>query len=188
VYRFLIYLCILFSTGCQTLSNYLPADKLAIHAGFSCSAITGNDMTSIPAAVRYEVNTNRLIRLNPRYGKLNFGIEIFGNTILRPEVGELVGITPVLRYCTPTRSNFRLYIEAGAGPSYLSINTHEQEKKGFTFYDQVGIGVEFSPTVGMSFIFGYRFSHISHGGILRTKNRGIEGDTIIFGLSFDLGP
>jgi hypothetical protein len=187
-FRFLACIYILLFSGCHTLSSYLPADKFAVHAGFSWSAIIGNDMTSLPSAVRYEVNTNRVIQLNPRYGELNFGIEIFGNTIFSPEVGELVGITPVLRYRSPSCSNFRLYMEAGAGPGYLGINTHEQEKKGFTFYDQIGIGVEFSPKAGMAFIFGYRFSHISHGGILQTKNRGIEGDTVIFGLSFDLGP
>jgi len=78
----------------------------------------------------------------------------------------------------------KIYLEGGAGPIYLGLKTHEQEKPGFSFLDQLGLGIELHPTQKLGIILGYRLTHMSHAGLLRTKNRGIESNTILLGLRF----
>lgn len=183
MWRILCLLFVTLFTGCGNLTQYIIPDRAAIHSGFSWSAIQGDDIQAVPAALRVEYNTNRLIRLNPRYGRLDLGIEAFGLSVIQPGLNEIVGITPLLRYSYPLHPRLRAYLEGGAGPIYLGVDTFEQERSGFSFYDQVGAGIELELRPRMSLILGYRFSHISHGRVLRTRNRGIEGDSLIIGLS-----
>lgn len=184
MFRYLLCCFLLLATGCSSLSKYIVPDKVAIHSGYGWGELTGPDMQYVPTAIRFEATTNNLLRLDRKYGKLNLGVEAFGLAIVEPELNQIVGITPLLRYSYPIHPRFDIYLEGGAGPIYLGLDTYEQEKSGFSFYDQVGAGVGIHIQPKMSLILGYRFSHISHGRVLQTRNRGIEGNTVIFGFSF----
>jgi lipid A 3-O-deacylase len=188
-YCFLILLPLFLAfPGCAYLSKITP-DRLAAHSGFSWSAIDGDDIQTVPAAIRIEFNTNELIQLSPKYGRLNIGIEAFGNSTIEPELGLLVGVAAMIKYSYDVNDILSLYLEGGAGPNYLSLGTYEQSKSGFNFYDQIGAGIELrpGPRSPHSLILGYRFGHISHAGLRSSRNRGIETDTIIFGFSTKFG-
>ena len=171
------------SAGCQVLKDSFHPDRLAIHSGYTFSEIKGENVRAVPSAIRFENNFHYLPR---KYGKLNIGVEAFGLAVIEPNLNKIVGITSMLRYSYPITGRFSPYIEGGAGPIYLGFNTYEQERKGFSFYDQIGGGLEIKIYKRLHLILGYRFTHISHGGLLSTRNRGLEGHTTIFGFSFEL--
>lgn len=182
--RYLCYLLILLCCGCNTLLDGYRYIDTTSEIGYTYANIKGEDINAIPISIRPSWNINRVIHLNPKYGFLDWGIEGFAFALLEPDRGAIAGITPILRYTYPVYEWMGLYLEGGVGPSYISIDTHEQEASGFSFLDQIGAGVRMQFSDTFSFRFGYRFGHFSHGGILDTRNRGIETHTFVFGLSF----
>ncbi len=168
--------------GCSSL----PLDRLVFGLGLSRAPIEGKDILAETQGIRFEIATDRITGLPARYGRLNLGLELYGSTILRPERAAVFGATPIVHYSYPLTEWVSPYFEFGAGPVYLGLVTSEQERSGFSFYDQVGAGLEFTPSDQVSILVGYRFGHFSHGGTRETKNRGIETDTVLFGLSFKL--
>ena len=169
-------------TGC---SSFAP-QQLVVFDGFTSAPIKGEDIRAQTFGARIEWDTQPLTDLSPTYGEINLGLEFFGSVTFRPETNHIVGVTPILRYSAPLSESVRPYFEFGAGPILMGLRTHEQEKPGFSFYDQVGAGFEFRSGTDHSLLVGYRFHHISHGGLRDTRNRGIEGHTLLVGLSLKL--
>ena len=174
------FLLVSILAGCQTR----PKLHLLFGVGAIHAPIQGKDLLAEIQAVRGEVDTAGLTGLPQRYGRLDLGLEVYGGITFRPRSGHFEGVTPFLRYTYPLTDRFASYVEAGAGPAILGLTTHEQEKSGFAFHDQVGAGVVIQLGGGMSLLIGYRFSHISHGGVRGTRNRGIEASSISAWLSF----
>ena len=180
--RYLFLLLLSMCCGCANLSDFLKYENTTIETGYMRGEIKGDDLHAIPVIVRPNWNINRLVRLNPKYGYLGFGTETFAYSLIEPETGVLIGAIPTIRYSYPIYEGLSAYIEGGAGPAYISIDTYEQEESGFSFLDQVGAGAAYRFSDLFSARVGYRFGHLSHGGVLNTRNRGIETHTITFGL------
>ena len=171
-------LLLLWCCGCSSLTYR----GTALETGYTYANIKGDDLRAVPLFIRPSWNTNPLCGIKPRYGDLDVAIEGFALSTSSPERGSILGVTPLLRYSYPVYNQWRLYIEAGAGPAYLGIHTYEQERSGFSFYDQIGAGATYRLQDRLNLQIGYRFGHFSHGGVLQTRNRGIETHTVLFGI------
>jgi len=169
---------LLFLPGC----SILKFDTVSLHSGYFNAAIKGEDIQGVPNLVRADW---RITELNPEYGRLTVGIEGFHYN-LRKDSGSIIGATPMARFTYPIKPWLGAYVEGGAGPIYLGVETFEQEEKGFSFLDQVGAGIELNVNSRWSFLLGYRFSHISHARLKDTRNRGIESNTVLFGVQLRL--
>jgi len=176
---FLILLCC-FLVGCG-----LPRlTESSIYSGYSWK-IDNEDFYAAPTNVHIGYELNNFLGLENHSGRLELAAEIFVHHVNGSEEGKLMGITPIIRYSYPLYDNYLYtYVEGGAGPGYLSIDTKEQGEAGFNFIDQIGGGIQCYFTPSFGFIFGYRYIHISHAGIRDGRNRGIDMHSIIFGVSF----
>jgi len=180
--RYCLLLLLVFCGGCSNFGNYFDYRNTTIETGYTYGDLKGDDISAVAFTARPSWRVNKLINLHPRYGSLEFGMEGFAYSLLQPDVGAVVGLTPMLKYSYPIYRWMSLYAEAGAGPGYISIDTYEQEVSGFSFLDQIGAGTEIKCNDTFGIRFGYRFGHLSHGGILPTRNRGIETHTATFGI------
>ncbi len=169
-------------SGCASLYP----NRLLLHTGIYRAPVKGEDIRAATQGVRFELDTAPFTNLAPNHGRLDIGLEFYGSEILYPDLNYLIGVTPTLRYSYPLTSWLSPYVEAGAGPAVLGLTTNEQEKSGFTFNDQIGAGIQFRPSDNVALIVGYRFGHLSHGGLRTTQNKGIETDTVLFGFVLDL--
>lgn len=177
----LLLISLLLLSGCSALTP----ERAALYGGGFYGQLKGPDLIGQIQGARVDINVNQALGLSERYGRVELGIDGYGGVVSSPEFGHIVGITPWLRYSYPLTDWLRPYAEGGAGPAILSFPTREQEKSGFTFNDQAGVGVIFQVHKNLSVIVGYRIGHFSHGGTRRTKNRGIEFSTGIVGLVFE---
>ncbi|CAE6689396.1 acyloxyacyl hydrolase [Paraburkholderia haematera] len=87
-------------------------------------------------------------------------------------IGEF-GVTPIIRFIKGSGA-IRPYIEAGAGIRLLSSPTISSDytvSTAFQFASMAGIGVQFGNL--QQYQAGYRFQHISNGGI-KEPNPGIN--------------
>lgn len=123
---------------------------------------------------------------NNRIGDFRFlvGPELITDLIVKPKSGYFVGLAPIAKI-TYTWDPFRVFVEAGAGPSYLTIRTKEQGGPGFNFVDQVGVGMECNILDRLSLVGKYRYSHTSHAGVRDSSNNGIDAHSGQFGLKLD---
>ena len=174
------FIAVVTLSGCSAF----PLERITAGFGAVNGAIGAQDIEASLLYARAEVSTAELTRLPAQYGNINLGLELLGITAYQPEFSYIVGLLPTLRYSYSLNELVSPYVEFGAGPILLAISTREQSK-GFSFYDQVGAGIEYRINTGMSIIFGYRFGHISHGGTRNTVNRGIEIHTGLVGFVLD---
>jgi len=83
-----------------------------------------------------------------------------------------LGLTPVFRYQQKTVSGFAPYLEAAVGVHLIAptfIYDNRKFGSSFQFGDHVGFGVR----LGEQFDLGYRYQHLSNGGI-KPPNQGIN--------------
>ena len=87
-------------------------------------------------------------------------------------IGE-IGVTPIIRFIKGSGS-IRPFVEAGAGVRLLSsprISSDFTLSTAFQFADMAGVGVQFGGH--QQYQAGYRFQHVSNGGI-KEPNPGIN--------------
>jgi lipid A 3-O-deacylase len=87
-------------------------------------------------------------------------------------IGE-IGVTPIIRFIKGSGS-VRPFVEAGAGVRLLSsptISSTFSLGSAFQFADLAGVGVQFGGH--QQYQAGYRFQHVSNGGI-KEPNPGIN--------------
>jgi opacity protein-like surface antigen len=168
-------------SGCSALKSY----RVAAYSGGLYGTLDGPDLIGEVQGLRLDVNANRSLGLDESYGRIELGLDLYGSAVFGPQPGSIIGATPMLRYSYPIIDWLAPYIEGGAGPAILSFPTHEQEKSGFSFNDQIGAGFEFRLWKRLSIVVGFRFGHLSHGGLRTTRNRGIETNTGVFGLTLE---
>ena len=137
----------------------------------------------IPINLYAGAEANKAIGLDKDYGTLHLGIQTTHHIYTHPDQGQYNAISPYFRYSYPN-ANLQAYVEGGAGPGYLNMGTREQGNSGFNFIDQAGGGIRYT-NERFSFNLGYRYSHISHAGTRDAPNRGLDGHSVIFGLSFN---
>lgn len=98
-------------------------------------------------------------------------------------IGDL-GVTPVLRLQPKAQSGWRPYLEGGIG-LHLVSHTHVDAKhdlgSAFQFGDHVGAGLLLGKR--SQFDLGYRFQHLSNGGI-KDPNSGINFHQLRLGYLF----
>lgn len=85
-----------------------------------------------------------------------------------------LGITPVFRFEQKNSGAFSPYLEGAIGFHLISptfINAQRRFGSSFQFGDHVGFGVRFGEH--QQFDLGYRFQHLSNGGI-KKPNQGIN--------------
>lgn len=95
-----------------------------------------------------------------------------------------VGITPVFRLQQKNPGRFAPYAEAAIGfhlitPTFIYANRHFGS--AFQFGDHIGAGARFGDR--RQFDLGYRFQHLSNGGI-KKPNQGINFNQIRFAYHF----
>lgn len=91
-----------------------------------------------------------------------------------------VGITPVFRLQQKNPNGFAPYAEAAIGLHLISptsVYVNRQFGSAFQFGDHIGVGVRFGEH--QQFDFGYRFQHLSNGGI-KKPNQGINFNQVRF--------
>ncbi len=94
------------------------------------------------------------------------------------------GITPVFRFQQKNPGGIAPYAEAAIGfhlitPTFIYTDRHFGSS--FQFGDHVGIGIRFGDH--QRFDLGYRFQHLSNGGI-KQPNQGINFNQIRFACYF----
>lgn len=97
-------------------------------------------------------------------------------------IGE-IGVTPIIRFIKGSGS-IRPFIEAGAGVRLLSSPTISSDftlATAFQFAPMAGIGVQFGSR--QQYQAGYRFEHISNGGI-KEPNPGINFSQLYLQYNF----
>lgn len=174
-----LFLCFLFLllSGC----SILKVDGVEAKTGYSTTHLEYQGRVSL-IPVRLSTQFHYVEPLLPSsFGSLNPKLEVISDQIISPEQGYLVGICPMLQYKYRFDFGLEAFLEAGAGPTYLSLKTFEQGGPGFNFIDQIGGGIRYEMGPVEADV-SYRFSHLSHAGLRDTQNRGIDSHTILLGL------
>jgi lipid A 3-O-deacylase len=97
-------------------------------------------------------------------------------------IGEF-GITPVIRFIKESGA-IRPFIEVGGGVRVLTsptISTGFTVSTAFQFADMAGVGVQFGSH--QQYLAGYRFEHVSNGGI-KDPNPGINFSQLYLQYNF----
>lgn len=95
-----------------------------------------------------------------------------------------IGITPVFRFQQKKPSGMAPYLEAAIGFHLISptfINGDRKFSTALQFGDHLGAGVRFGDR--QQFDLGYRFQHLSNGGI-KKPNQGINFNQVRFAYLF----
>lgn len=85
----------------------------------------------------------------------------------------------ILRRTFRPQSAWRTYVEAGTGPMW-STHRVPAATSHFNFATQTGFGVIFMPRSDYGLFAGYRFWHVSNGGIV-SRNPGLNVNGIVIG-------
>lgn len=98
------------------------------------------------------------------------------------DIGE-VGVTPVIRFIKMS-GPVRPFVEVGAGVRLLTsprISSDLTLSSAFQFADMAGVGLQFG--THQQYVAGYRFQHISNGGI-KEPNPGINFSQLYLQYNF----
>ncbi len=114
-------------------------------------------------------------------GLLELVYEPFINTITQPHTNVEMGVGMLLKYAYPLTSKFYPFIEAGVGPYYMTLKTHEQSTQ-FNFIDQGGAGFYYFIKKDVAVNVEYRYRHVSNAGIDH-PNGGFEASDYLVGMS-----
>jgi hypothetical protein len=93
----------------------------------------------------------------------------------------------VRRHFGNESGRFRPFVELSSGPLYSRYRVPAGTSR-FNFISQGGVGVTFHPNRRYGIIAGWRFGHISNGGIEPDKNPGYNINVVVIGVQFDPMP
>jgi lipid A 3-O-deacylase len=116
-------------------------------------------------------------------GALSLGVEAVLFHTRRPAESYNVGVMPYLRHVFGSRSVVRPYVEGGGGGMWGTLAGTPEQPSDVNFLLMAGAGLSwfFSPHAAVS--LGYRFYHISNGG-LGDPNSGLNYNYPFIGLSY----
>jgi lipid A 3-O-deacylase len=165
-------------------SEKIHLEEIGIGSGYGWGGLKllEDDYKVFPAFLRIGFNVNSLLGIEGRKGTLQIAIEPFVSPVTSPERGYEAGVDIMLRYLHPIASGVKLVSELGAGPMYLSIDTLEQGDAGFDFLNQIGLGLQLNMSEKTALTAGYRFRHISNGGVSH-PNTGINTNALVMSFS-----
>jgi lipid A 3-O-deacylase len=160
-------------------------NEIGIGSGYSWGTLKTEpvNLAVYPAFVRIAFNINSFAGIDGHQSTLQFALEPFVNSVSKPEAGIETGLGIGLRYLVELSGPVDLFTEASFAPMYLSIKSTEQGDAGFNFLLQAGAGLQYKVSSRTALFAGYRFRHISHGGLSDRPNEGINSNAIVAGLS-----
>ena len=165
--------------------NSFCINEIGIGSGYGWGGLknSAEDLTVYPAFVRIGFNINSFVGIEGGQSLLQLALEPFVNGIDNPELGVETGCGIGVRYLHDLSAPVDVFVEGSVAPMFLSIDTHEQGKAGFNFLTQIGAGFQYNLTGRTALFAGYRFRHLSHGGLADRSNMGINSIAIVFGVS-----
>lgn len=86
-----------------------------------------------------------------------------------------------VRYHFGGGPRLRPFIELSSGPLYSQHRVPAGTSR-INFYSQAGLGVTWNPTARVGIITGWRFGHISNGGIEPDRNPGYNTNALVIGV------
>jgi lipid A 3-O-deacylase len=117
-------------------------------------------------------------------GQVSLGAELPMFRTSEPVTAYGVGITPKLQYMFVGLTRLRPYIEGGGGPMWTDLGGQVPEQPGeFNFVIWGGAGGAWRLTPQWALNVGFRFVHISNGGI-ESPNSGLNFGLPFAGLSY----
>lgn len=87
----------------------------------------------------------------------------------------------VRRHLGNADARIRPYLELSSGPLYSRYRVPAGTSR-INFISQGGVGVTWNPTARYAVIAGWRFGHISNGGIEADKNPGYNTNALVIGV------
>jgi opacity protein-like surface antigen len=116
-------------------------------------------------------------------GTLSLGVEAILFHTREPAESYNVGGMPRLRYVFGSRAMVRPYVEGGGGGVWGPLAGTPEQASNVNFLLMAGLGISWflSPHTAVS--AGYRFYHISNGG-LANPNSGLNYNYPFIGLSY----
>jgi len=108
----------------------------------------------------------------------------FGNHYGDPdETARGASLAPMIRRRLFRRSqSYEPFVELSTGPMWTTRRVPAATSH-FNFISQAGIGAVLFPNRPMAVVVGYRFAHISNGG-LAPRNPGLNVHTLVIGTRF----
>jgi lipid A 3-O-deacylase len=161
-------------------------NEIGIGSGYCLGRLKNehHDLTVYPFFARIGFNINSLAGMEGCRNTLQLVLEPFVNAISYPEAGVETGCNVGLRYLLKLSGPLNLYTEGGVAPMFLSIKSEELGSPAFNFLTQAGVGLQYNVTARTALFTGYRFRHISHGGLVNAPNTGINSNTVVAGFSW----
>jgi lipid A 3-O-deacylase len=118
----------------------------------------------------------------PLFGSFEVGPEIVYHQYFEPKGAFYAGAGVALRYHFLSLGRFVPYIEAAGTLGGTNLKVFEIDST-FTFVVWGGLGASYFVGDRTAVYGGYRYEHISNGGT-EVRNRGIESNSGVFGVSF----
>jgi hypothetical protein len=115
-------------------------------------------------------------------GRIDFALEPFANTILKPNDNIEAGSNFLLKYVFPLTEKFQPYLKGGEGISYMSQHTREQSTQ-YNFLSQAAAGFHYFIKDDLALTIEYRYRHLSNASISHPNN-GINTDFILGGITY----
>ncbi|MCG8432121.1 MAG: acyloxyacyl hydrolase [Candidatus Omnitrophica bacterium] len=116
-------------------------------------------------------------------GLLQFVLEPYFFTYEQPDTNIETGLAFLIKIgFLPKSSRLQPYFKAGAGLSYMTLQTHEQGDQ-FNFIEYGSLGAHYFIDENWAFTAEYRFRHLSNAD-LATPNKGINTKFIVTGLTY----
>jgi len=142
----------------------------------------GDDLQILMFLSRFKHPINEYFGLEDHKGKLSLVMEPFVGQIYAPDNGMMLGVGGFFEYAYPVTDRLNLQTGFGSGPSYFGIDTIEEGKAGFHFFDSASAGVSYNRSTDDAFLFEFRAVHISDLSI-REPNNGINAYSFFFGYN-----
>lgn len=166
--------------GCSAI-NSVRLDSVRVGVGRTEGRVHDGRYAATVIVPQTRLDVSDLVPLP--VGRVIGIVEPFAGYIEEPRRGVEAGLCAMARYEVDVHG-ITPYVEGGAGPMYLGIDTREQGKAGFNFMNQIGAGVRLSIDDNMSLEAGYQYRHISHAGLRDSQNHGIETHMGIVGFAW----
>ncbi|MFH1876053.1 MAG: acyloxyacyl hydrolase [Candidatus Omnitrophota bacterium] len=115
-------------------------------------------------------------------GRIDFILEPFVNTVLKPNDNIEAGSNFLIKYVFPLSEKFQPYLKGGEGISYMSQHTKEQSTQ-YNFLSQAAAGFHYFIKEDLAVTLEYRYRHLSNAGIDHPNN-GFNSDFILGGITY----
>lgn len=180
----LIAVVVVFACVSLSFKSY-ALEAVEIFSGYFQGELddTKKDYTGVPLLVSFDFDLKPLISkvgITPK-GRVNFIIEPFINTIIKPNDNLEAGGNFLFKYTFPLTDFFQPYIKGGLGFLYMSTHTLEQSTQ-YNGLPQAGGGFHLFFKENIAFSCEYRYRHLSNGSI-KDPNRGIDVEMFLAGIS-----